>query len=116
VDRYAQKMVIPFVAKGTRDKAGALRDFTAKMGVALEDTCFFGDDVNDFGAMEIAGLCACPSDAAAEVLAYVTEHGYVAPLPGGRGAVRSFADAVLDARGLLGRDVFQLRPPDQAGA
>ncbi len=112
VDRYAEKMVIPFVAKGTRDKVGALREFTVKMGVALEETCFFGDDVNDLGAMEIAGLCACPADAAAEVLAYVEGHGYVSTLPGGKGAVRSFADAVLAARKLRGREVFLLRPPE----
>ena len=30
VDCYAEKMHIPFVAKGTRDKATALRDFTAQ--------------------------------------------------------------------------------------
>ena len=98
VDRYAEKMHIPFVLKGTRDKAAALRDFTAKFDISLEQTCFFGDDVNDLSAMEIAGLCACPSNAAAEVLTYVAEHGYVSQLPGGQGAVRSFADAILTAR------------------
>jgi 3-deoxy-D-manno-octulosonate 8-phosphate phosphatase (KDO 8-P phosphatase) len=112
VDRYAEKMHIPFVVKGTRDKAGALRDFTTKFEISLEQTCFFGDDVNDLSAMEIAGLCACPSNAAAEVLAHVAEHGYVSPLPSGLGAVRSFADAILIARNLSGRDVFQLRPPE----
>src|ERR1700759_3186641 len=86
----AEKMHIPFVVKGTRDKAAALRDFTVKFELPLEQTCFFGDDVNDLSAMEIAGLCACPSNAAAEVLAHVAEHGFVAPLPGGQGAVRSF--------------------------
>src|ERR1700683_1146191 len=30
VDRYAEKMHIPFVAKDVRDKAAALRDFAAK--------------------------------------------------------------------------------------
>jgi 3-deoxy-D-manno-octulosonate 8-phosphate phosphatase (KDO 8-P phosphatase) len=112
VDRYAEKMHIPFVAKGTRDKATALRDFTAKFEIPLEQTCFFGDDVNDLSAMEIAGLCACPSNAAAEVLAYVAQHGYLSPLPGGNGAVRSLADAILSARNRPGRDVFQLRPPE----
>jgi 3-deoxy-D-manno-octulosonate 8-phosphate phosphatase (KDO 8-P phosphatase) len=112
VDRYAEKMNIPFVVKGTRDKAAALREFTAKFEVPLEQACFFGDDVNDLSAMEIAGLCACPSNAAAEVLAYVEEHGYVSRLPGGHGAVRSFADAIIAARKLRGRDVFQLRPPE----
>jgi len=112
VDRYAEKMRIPFVAKGTRDKAWALREFAAKFDVALEHTCFFGDDVNDLAAMEIAGLCACPSDAAAEVLAHVAGRGYVASLPGGQGAVRSLADAILAARGLRGQEVFHLRPPE----
>jgi 3-deoxy-D-manno-octulosonate 8-phosphate phosphatase (KDO 8-P phosphatase) len=112
VDRYAEKMHIPFVVKGTRDKAAALRDFTTKFDIPLEQTCFFGDDVNDLSAMEIAGLCACPCNSAAEVLAYVTEHGYVSSLPGGHGAVRSFTDAILAARNLRGRDVFQLRPPE----
>ena len=81
VDRYAEKMHIPFVLKGTRDKAAALRDFTTKFDIPLEQTCFFGDDVNDLSAMEIAGLCACPSNAAAEVLAHVAEHGYFRRCP-----------------------------------
>jgi 3-deoxy-D-manno-octulosonate 8-phosphate phosphatase (KDO 8-P phosphatase) len=112
VDRYAEKMNIPFVVKGTRDKSTALRDFTTKFEIPLEQTCFFGDDVNDLSAMEIAGLCACPSNAAAEVLTHVAEHGYLSPLPGGHGAVRSFADAILAARNLRGRGVFHLRPPE----
>jgi len=112
VDRYAQKMSIPFVVKGTRDKATALRDFSAKTGIHLANTCFFGDDVNDLFAMEIAGLCACPGDAAAEVRAYVAERGFLGTMPGGKGAVREFADAILAARNLRGRDIFLLRPPD----
>ena len=112
VDRYAQKMHIPFVAKGTRDKAAAIRDFAATFDVPLANTCFFGDDVNDLSAMEIAGLCACPADAAAEVLTFVSACGFVSRQPGGRGAVREFADAILAARGVSGRDVFQLRPPE----
>ena len=112
VDRYAAKMHITYVAKGTRDKATALNAFVAQTGVELGRTCFFGDDVNDLAAMEIAGMCACPADAAAEVLEYVAQRGYVSALQGGLGAVRSLADAVLEARGLRGRDVFQMRPPE----
>ncbi len=112
VDRYAEKMHLPFVVKGTRDKATALRDFAAKFNLPLANTAFFGDDVNDLFAMEIAGLCACPSNAAAEVRTHVAEHGFVSTRPGGNGAVREFADAVLAARGLRGRDIFPLRPPE----
>ena len=112
VDRYAAKMHLHHVVKGTRDKAGALREFAAKFDLPLDHTCFFGDDINDLFAMEIAGLCACPSNAAAEVRAYVAEHGFVSAQPGGLGAVREFTDALLRARNLRGRDVFLMRPPD----
>ena len=109
VDRFAEKMHISFVAKGTCDKVTALHNFSSHSGIPLENTCFFGDDVNDLSAMEISGLCACPSNAAAEVRVYVAGCGYLSLLPGGQGAVRSFVDAILAVRELHGRDVFQLR-------
>ena len=112
VDRYAAKMHLHHVVKGTRDKAGALREFAGRFHLPLDHTCFFGDDVNDLFAMEIAGLCACPANAAAEVRAYVAEHGFVSAQPGGLGAVREFADALLLARNVRGRDVFLMRPPE----
>ena len=112
VDRYAAKMHIPHVVKGTRDKAAALRDFTQTFNVPLAQTCFFGDDVNDLSAMELAGLPACPANAAPEVRSYVADRGFLSSELGGMGAVRSLADAVLAARGLSGREVFLLRPPD----
>ena len=63
--------------------------------------------------MEIAGLCACPSNAAEEVRAYKRRAWLLSSTqPGGHGAVRSFADAILTARNLRGRDVFQMRPPE----
>ena len=112
VDRYAQKMHIPFVVKGTRDKAAALRELSAQVNVPLSQTCFFGDDINDLFAMDIAGVCACPANAAEEVLNYVNERGFVSNKDGGKGAVREFADAILFARKLRGRDVFQIEPPE----
>ena len=112
VDRYAEKMGIQFVAKGVRDKAAKLRDFASSCGVSLQHTCFFGDDVNDISAMEIAGLCACPANASAEVLKTVAQRGFVANAPGGRGAVRTFADAILAARNLSGAEVFRLPLPE----
>ncbi len=112
VDRYAAKMHLHHVTKGTRDKAGAFGEFTDKFALPLQHTCFFGDDVNDLPAMEIAGLCACPANAAAEVRGFVAEHGFVSAHDGGIGAVREFTDALLQARNLRGQDVFLIRPPE----
>ena len=112
VDLFAKKMHIPFVAKGTREKATALREFTQKHGVALAQICFFGDDINDLPAMELAGLCACPANASGEVLTAVRERqGFVSSRAGGDGAVRELVDALLKARGLRGQDVFLTPPP-----
>jgi len=112
VDRYAEKMHLHFVVKGTRDKATAVKQFAEKFSLDLAQTAFFGDDVNDLFAMELIGLPACPANAATEVRAYVETNGFVSTKPGGQGAVRELADAILAARNLCGRDVFQLRPPE----
>jgi 3-deoxy-D-manno-octulosonate 8-phosphate phosphatase (KDO 8-P phosphatase) len=111
VDRYAQKMSIRHVAKGIRDKAAALRDFSAAIQIPLQHICFFGDDINDLSAMQLAGLCACPTTAVPEVLAYVAQRGFVAHRPGGNGAVRDLIDAIIAARNTTGEQVFHLRPP-----
>jgi 3-deoxy-D-manno-octulosonate 8-phosphate phosphatase (KDO 8-P phosphatase) len=117
VDLYAKKMHISCVIKGVRDKAGAVKEFATKVDVKLETACFFGDDVNDLFAMELVGMCACPANASAEVLEYVGQraadgHGFIAQQAGGNGAVRAFANALLMARGLRGRDVFLMQPPE----
>ena len=112
VDRYAEKMHLHFVVKGTRDKATAVKQFAEKFSLDLGETAFFGDDVNDLFAMELVGLPACPANAAGEVRTYVETTGFVSTKPGGQGAVRELADAILAARKLSGRDVFQLRPPE----
>ena len=113
VSRYAEKLKMHHVVKGCRDKATALGEFAAKFKLPISQVCFFGDDVNDLFAMEIAGVCACPKNAATEVMEYVSQRqGFVATQHGGHGAVREFVDAILKARDLRGRDVFLLRPPE----
>jgi 3-deoxy-D-manno-octulosonate 8-phosphate phosphatase (KDO 8-P phosphatase) len=92
VDRFAAKMSIIHVYKGCKDKALALRDFAAKTQIPLEAIAFMGDDINDFSAMDAAGLSAAPASAREEVRARV---GYVAPRPGGDGAVRELVEYVL---------------------
>lgn len=111
VARFAEKLHIPFVRKGCRDKAAALSEFAAEFEIPLAHLCFFGDDVNDLFAMQLAHHCACPADAAAEVVDYVCLRGFLSTRPGGHGAVREFVDAILHARNLRGQDVFLLKPP-----
>jgi 3-deoxy-D-manno-octulosonate 8-phosphate phosphatase (KDO 8-P phosphatase) len=113
VSRYAAKMHLHHVTRGTRDKAAALRTFTTQFNLDLAQTAYFGDDINDLFAMEIAGLACCPANAATDVRDFVASHsGFLSTQPGGHGAVRQLADEILRARNLRARDVFLLRPPE----
>lgn len=104
VDRYANKLLIKDVVRGCRDKAAALRAFAERHGFQLSEICYMGDDVNDLAAMEIAGMAAAPSGAHTEVLAVAR---FVCTKPGGHGAVRELADALLHSRGLTSSAVFR---------
>lgn len=96
VDRFAQKMNIEDVYKGCKDKASALRAFAEKRGLILAEVAFMGDDVNDLGAMEIAGLAGAPADGHEAAL---RQAGVVTNQPGGQGAVREFVELVLSKCG-----------------
>lgn len=91
VDRYAAKMSIADVYKGCKDKATAFRAFTEKQGLDLSEVCFMGDDINDLGAMELAGLSAAPANAHPSVL---RQAKFVSRFDGGRGAVRELIDMI----------------------
>lgn len=95
VDRFAAKMGIIDIEKGCKDKARALRAFTERRGLGLDEVTFMGDDVNDLAAMRLAGLAAAPANAVPAVLA---EAAFVASKHGGTGAVRELVDAILAGR------------------
>lgn len=95
LDRFAAKMGITDVCRNCKDKAEALRGFVRQHGLNLDEVGFMGDDVNDLGALAIAGLAAAPADARPEVLAKAE---FVAPHGGGNGAVRDLIDSILESR------------------
>jgi 3-deoxy-D-manno-octulosonate 8-phosphate phosphatase (KDO 8-P phosphatase) len=95
VDRMAEKLGITDVHKGCKDKAGAIRVFSERHGLQLQEICFIGDDVNDLAALAIVGLSACPADARPSVKANCQ---VVARLGGGNGAVREVVDMLLEAQ------------------
>ena len=82
------------IVERSRAKGAALRALCGELGVELSATAFIGDDVNDLPALALAGVSACPSDAAPEVRAACA---FVSRFPGGRGAVRELCEALLGA-------------------
>ena len=54
-------------------------------GLSASEVAYMGDDLPDLGALRLAGLATCPNDAV-EAVRECAE--WIAPLPGGAGAVR----------------------------
>jgi 3-deoxy-D-manno-octulosonate 8-phosphate phosphatase (KDO 8-P phosphatase) len=95
VDRFAAKLGIGDITTGCKDKAAALLSYAARRGLDMSEICFMGDDVNDLGAMKLAGFSATPSSGHKKLLAVA---GFVAAHAGGNGAVRELVDMLLDGR------------------
>lgn len=77
------------------NKKAALPALAARRGVALADVLYVGNDVNDAGAMRLAGFRVTPADAHPAVAALA---GYVTLARGGHGVVRELADLLAAAR------------------
>ncbi len=94
----ARDLGIPprLVVQGSGAKADDLRRLAARLGLDLAAVAFVGDDLPDLPALAIAGLAACPADAAAEVR---ERCHHVCVAPGGHGAVREVIALVLEAQG-----------------
>ncbi len=63
------------------------------MGIRMEEVCFVGDDINDIDLLEAVGLACCPPNARPEVKA--VQGIRMLSTPGGQGAIREIADAIL---------------------
>jgi 3-deoxy-D-manno-octulosonate 8-phosphate phosphatase (KDO 8-P phosphatase) len=90
----ASDLGVKLLCLGSKDKAVSLVKLAEHLGIELSSVLFMGDDRLDIPAMSIAGLSACPSDAAPEVREISS---FVTNSRGGEGAVREIADLILGA-------------------
>ena len=96
--RRAEKLGVPHVLLGVKDKRSAVESLCAEAGLGLDAVAYVGDDVNDLmllKALARVGLTGAPSDALPEVRRQVH---HICRVPGGRGAFRDFADWLLALR------------------
>src|SRR3989441_6851627 len=95
VTRRAEKLAIPEVHQGARDKLAVMREMVARHGLTLQQVAYIGDDVNDLEVLNAVGFSAAPADALPAVRNAVD---YVCRQKGGEGAVREVADLILEAK------------------
>ena len=79
------------------DKLAALGELLARRGLPWEAVAYVGDDLADLQVMRRAGLPIAVANAVPEIRAVADR---VTAAPGGHGAVREIADALLKARGV----------------
>jgi 3-deoxy-D-manno-octulosonate 8-phosphate phosphatase (KDO 8-P phosphatase) len=97
VEHRAKELGIGPVIQGVADKREPFRGLIRDLGLEPRQVCYVGDDLADLPVLLVAGLAACPSDAAAEVRE--ASH-LVLGAPGGRGAVREVVEVILKHQGL----------------
>ncbi len=96
VERRAAELGIAPVLQGASRKGEAFNAFLRDQGIDARQVCYVGDDLPDLPVLRVAGLSACPADAAPEVREAVH---MVATAPGGRGAVREIIEVILKQQG-----------------
>lgn len=81
--------------QGVDDKLSVVFERTEELGVALDETAYLGNDVNDADCLRAVGLPVVPADAWPEVRPLAK---WMLSRPGGAGCVREFCDAVWEAQ------------------
>ena len=88
----------------SRTSSPSCRERTLELGVALEDTAYVGNDINDAECLRAVGVPVVPADAWPEVKPLAR---WVLSRAGGDGCVREFCDAVWEAQRCM-TDLFSL--------
>jgi 3-deoxy-D-manno-octulosonate 8-phosphate phosphatase (KDO 8-P phosphatase) len=93
--RY-QRLGMQEVYLGCTDKEVTLKEFAAVYDLHYDNILFMGDDVPDYNAMKLAGVAACPYNAAHEIREICH---YISPEKGGEGCVRDVISQVMRLHG-----------------
>jgi len=96
VSARAKELGIETVIQDAKKKLPAFEKFLSAINVPPENIAFMGDDLLDLPVLRRVGLSMAPADARPEVRQAVD---WVAPVPGGHGAVREACELILKAIG-----------------
>ncbi|MBR9793238.1 MAG: 3-deoxy-manno-octulosonate-8-phosphatase KdsC [Gammaproteobacteria bacterium] len=97
---------VSHIIQGEENKADALAELIASLGLSREQVAAIGDDMPDTGMYTHSAVNIAVKDAHPQVIA---QANWVTTLPGGFGAVREVSDTLLQAndklQGILGASV-----------
>lgn len=96
-ERRAAELGIDELHVGVGPKEERLAQVQERLGVSPGETVAMGDDLPDLGLALRAAVFACPADARREIR---QQADLVTSAPGGAGAVRELAEAILRSKEL----------------
>jgi len=95
VGHRAKSLGVDVCVTGAKYKLPAYERILADAGLTDAEVCYIGDDLPDLPLVRRAGFGVAVADAVEEVRA---EANYITQTPGGKGAVREVAEAILRAQ------------------
>ncbi len=92
VMQRGKKLKVP-VHQGVKNKVHSLQTLAQDASFDLDKTLFVGNDLNDYGAMQLCGFSACPADSHPQILEVAT---ISLKKDGGQGIVRELVEQVFE--------------------
>ena len=96
VHARAQELGIRHVIQGSQNKLSACQSLLDQLQLDWSACAYMGDDLPDLPVLRRCALAMTVPEAPEAIRSQVH---WIAPLPGGEGAVRSAAEMMLEARG-----------------
>lgn len=98
VKRRAKKLRVDYLYEGVGNegKLVAAMEICSKEGISLSETAYIGDDLNCLELLKNVGCAACPANAVTQIMNL--PHIIKMSKKGGEGAVREFADHILNLK------------------
>jgi 3-deoxy-D-manno-octulosonate 8-phosphate phosphatase (KDO 8-P phosphatase) len=93
----AKDLRLEHVFTGVGDKLACLTALCEKLGVALSEVAYMGDDLADLAVFPHVGLAVAPANGHGWIVGHVH---WVTSQHGGEGAARALCDLIIEARGL----------------
>ncbi|MFC1551124.1 KdsC family phosphatase [Candidatus Latescibacterota bacterium] len=93
----AEYLRVDFLLDDISDKNVALTGLLDKYGISPDECVFVGDDLNDLGAFEVAGVSVAVANANHDVK---KRADVVIETCGGSGAIREVVEMILRAKGI----------------
>lgn len=95
VENRCKELGITELYQGIQNKADMIRDVMKKHNATTEEVAYIGDDMNDLGAIEIAGVSFAPADCTKALAPYID---IILTKKAGESPVREAIDLILDGR------------------